>query len=109
MTLTDRRFGSEIVTTKGKVFEFDDLNCLAGYLKSGGILPENIARIVSIDFKKAGSFLDVQQAFFLKSEALKSPMRGDVATFSDQQDRDAVKTAIGGGQEMTWEDVKTGF
>ncbi|MCY7330524.1 MAG: nitrous oxide reductase accessory protein NosL [Saprospiraceae bacterium] len=109
MTLTDRRFGSEIVTTKGKVFKFDDLNCLANYLKEGGVAEQDVAQVVSVDFKKAGTFVDVQQAFFLKSEAIKSPMRGDVATFSNQQDRNVIKTTIGGGQEMTWQEVKTGF
>ncbi|MDX1911017.1 MAG: hypothetical protein SFV22_06010, partial [Saprospiraceae bacterium] len=32
MTLTDRRFGAEIVTKKGKVYKFDDLNCLMGHI-----------------------------------------------------------------------------
>jgi copper chaperone NosL len=106
MTLTDKRFGAEIVTTKGKVFKFDDLNCLINYLNSKETTPENIAQIVSVDFKKTGSFIDVGQAYFLQNEAIKSPMRGDVAAFSDKKDLEAVKAEIGGGTEMVWEDVK---
>lgn len=109
MTLTDKRFGAEVVTQKGKVYKFDDLNCLANFLKSGEVLPENIAQTLSIDFKKAGLFVPVQQAFFLQNEAIKSPMRADVACFSDQKNLDAVKAEIGGGKEMNWDGVRVGF
>ncbi len=106
MTLTDRRFGSEIITVKGKVFKFDDLNCLIGFLKSGEIPAANIAQTLSVDFKKAGSFVEVEKAFFLQNEALKSPMRGDVATFSDPKTMEAVQAVVGAGKVLTWAEVK---
>lgn len=109
MTLMDKRFGAEIVTTKGRVYKFDDLNCMVDFLKSGNIATENIAQTVAVDFQKTGSFVDVEQAFFLQNEALKSPMRSDVASFSSQKDLDAVKATVGGGKEMRWEAVKAGF
>lgn len=109
MTLTDKRFGAEIVTKKGKVFKFDDLNCLVNYLKSGAISPDQIAQTVAVDFKKTGSFVAVQQAFFLQNEAIKSPMRGDVASFSDKKDLETVKAEVGGGKDMTWEEVMAFF
>jgi len=109
MTLTDKRFGAEIVTKKGKVYKFDDLNCLVNFLKSGEVSAENIAQTLSVDFKNTGQFVDVQQAFFLENEAIKSPMRADIASFSQQQDLNAVKAEIGGGKELNWEGVKAGF
>ncbi len=109
MTLTDKRFGAEIVTKKGKVFIFDDLNCLASYLKGGTVFESEIAQIVSVDFKNTGAFVDLHKAFFLQNDAIKSPMRGDVATFSTAQDLDAVRAQIGGGTEMNWEAVKKQF
>jgi copper chaperone NosL len=109
MTLTDKRFGAEIVTQKGKVFIFDDLNCLTGYLNAGTVAEKDIAQIVIVDFKNTGAFVDVQKSFFLQNDAIKSPMRGDVASFSTPQDRDAVKAEIGGGAEMNWEAVQKLF
>lgn len=109
MTLTDKRFGAEVITVKGKVFKFDDLNCLVGYLKEGGVAEPDIAQMVAVDFKKTGSFVDVWQAYFLQSEAIKSPMRGDVASFSDKNDLEAAKTAIGSGKELSWADLKAKF
>ncbi|MBV6439084.1 MAG: hypothetical protein DYG98_11415 [Haliscomenobacteraceae bacterium CHB4] len=106
MTLTDKRFGAEIVTKKGKVYKFDDLNCLVNHLESGEIAADQIAQTVTVDFKKTGTFVDVQQAFFLHNEAIKSPMRADIASFSDKKDLEALKAEVGGGKEMSWEEVK---
>ncbi|MFN0214829.1 MAG: nitrous oxide reductase accessory protein NosL [Saprospiraceae bacterium] len=109
MTLTDKRFGAEIVTKKGKVFKFDDLNCLVNFIKSGEVSADNIAQTLSVDFKKTGQFVDVNQAFFLENDAIKSPMRADIASFSEQKDLDAVKAEIGGGKVLNWDGVKAGF
>jgi len=109
MTLTDKRFGSEVVTTKGKVFKFDDLNCLIAFLNSGEVEQKNVAQVLTIDFNKPDLFVDVRQAFFLQSAAIKSPMRGDVASFSIQKDLEAVKLKVGDGKELLWDVVKSGF
>lgn len=109
MTMTDKRFGAEIVTQKGKVYKFDDLNCLVNFIKSGELKPEQIAHTLAVDFKKTGQFVEVQQAFFLENDAIKSPMRADIASFSDQKDLEAVKTEVGGGKMMRWEEVKAAF
>lgn len=109
MTLTDRRFGAEIITDKGKVFKFDDLNCLVGYIKEGQISKENIAQVVTVDFKKTGQFVDVQRAFFLQTEALKSPMRADIASFSDKNELESTRTQTGGGKILDWTGVQEQF
>lgn len=109
MTLTDKRFGTEVVTKKGKVYKFDDLNCLVNFLKEGTVPEANIAQVVAVDFKKTGAFVDVHQAFFLQNDALKSPMRADIASFSDKKDLEAVKAEVGGGKDMTWAEVQGSF
>ncbi len=109
MTLTDKRFGAEVVTTKGRVYKFDDLNCLAGFLSSGQITLDNIGQVVAVDFKKTGQFIDVNKANFLQSDLIKSPMRADVASFSDPKELEAVKAEIGGGKTLTWQEVKLLF
>ncbi len=108
MTLTDKRYGAELVTQKGKVYKFDDLNCLVNFLKTGEVTPENTAFTLATDFK-TGQLIDVQQGFFLSNEALKSPMRADIACFTDQEHRNALKSELGGGVEMNWQEVKAGF
>jgi NosL. len=102
MTLTDKRYGAEVVTDKGKVYKFDDLNCLVNFVKSGQVPAAKVAQILTVDFSKSGQFVDVSQALFLENEALKSPMRADVASFSDKKDLESVKQQLEGGTERNW-------
>lgn len=105
MTMTDKRYGAELVTKKGKVYKFDDLNCLNNFIKSGEVPKENTAFTLVVDFKKNGQFVDVNQAIFLYNEALKSPMRADVAAFSDQNELNVVKAELGGGEVKSWKEL----
>lgn len=105
MICTDKRYGSEIVSTKGKVFKFDDLNCLANFMKDGSLPADQIGQSYVVDFANPTALIEVQKAVFLKNDALRSPMRGDVAAFSDPSACQKVKTELGGGDVWDWKTV----
>lgn len=100
MTIVDNKFGTELITTKGKVFKFDDLHCMVGYMKRDNVQEADMKHIVVNDFNSGGAFVPVQNAYFLKSETFKSPMRGDIATFKNEAEAAKVKPAD--AQVMTW-------
>lgn len=107
MTLMDQRFGAEIVTKKGRVYKFDDLNCLVAHLKAGQVAADQVEQLVAVDFAQKGQFVSLQKAFFLQNEALKSPMRADVAVFSDMKALENVRTLLGSGQTPTWQALQS--
>ena len=37
MSIADNHFGAEIMTKKGKVYKFDDMHCIAGFMKANTI------------------------------------------------------------------------
>lgn len=37
MGIVDPKYGGEVITKKGKVFKFDDLICMARFLKAEGV------------------------------------------------------------------------
>lgn len=45
MTISDGRFGAELITKKGRVYKFDDLRCLINY-KAENTSVENIKYFV---------------------------------------------------------------
>lgn len=100
MTIVDNKFGTELITTKGKVFKFDDLHCMVGYMKRDNVQEADMKHIVVNDFNSGGAFVPVQNAYFLKSETFKSPMRGDIATFKNEAE--AAKVKPSDAQVMTW-------
>jgi copper chaperone NosL len=104
MGIMDPRFGAEIITTKGKVYKFDDLICIVRFLKSGAIKQEEIKQNVIINFEKENDFIDVKNAFFFVSNELRSPMGSNAAAFTTEQ---AAQKAKAGkeGELMKWDAI----
>jgi copper chaperone NosL len=82
MTLMDQKFGAEIVSKKGKIYKFDDVNCMINFYSSGVEPKENIAHQLVIDFADPENLINAHEAFYIQSENIKSPMTSQVAAFS---------------------------
>lgn len=104
MTIMDRKFGSELITEKGRIFKFDDINCMVHYMDEQKILPETQTRLYVIDYSNPGVLIDAKAATYLQSDNLKTPMAAQTAAFSGQ---DAATPYINEwqAQRMIWGDV----
>ena len=82
MTISDGRFGAELITQKGRCYKFDDLKCLLNYKK------EKTAVIYQSYYVNAYSeknqLIDASKAFYVQNENLRSPMGGNFAAFLNQ-------------------------
>jgi copper chaperone NosL len=105
MTIMDPKFGAELVTTKGKVFKYDDVNCMVNHAKG---LPDGMAgatHLLIADMAAPATLIPVQSAFFLRSDEIRSPMGSRVAAFSDAEVRDSLMAVIG-GTVIDWHGLK---
>ncbi len=105
MTVSDARFGAEMVSKKGKVFKFDDISCLLSYMKMDEGPSNADAKVYVVDFCGAHTLLDAQQAHFLKSDALKSPMGSNVAAFQHSDSLRNIQQHVAGNQ-IQWIDLR---
>ena len=96
MTISDARFGAEIVTRKGKFFKFDDAHCLLSYVHSGILDPQDIAGIYLVDFCGDHALTKVETTFLLQSEELRSPMGGNIAAFTSEDSLNKMKEKFNG-------------
>ena len=96
MAISDTRFGGELITKKGKIYKFDDLHCLAGFMQSKAVGENEIAQTLTIIFDKPNSFVEVDKAVFLKGEGVKSPMGSNTAGFADKEDALRVQETMKG-------------
>jgi len=103
MTISDNRFGAEIVTKKGKAFRFDDLHCIKGYLHEGKIKPDDIGNIYFIDFSMPGNLIEVSKSYFIQNDQLNSPMGSNTVAFGSKDSLESYKTQFS-GKELTWEE-----
>lgn len=85
MGITDTRFAAEVITKKGKVYKFDDLHCMVGFLKKGKVNEKDIAQKVVVNFEDFNEFLDVSSVTFVICEELKSPMGSNAAGFKTKE------------------------
>lgn len=81
MTLMDRKFGAELVTSKGKIYKFDDVNCLFNFYNEGTVNKDDYAFKLVIDFSQPEKLINAETARYLKSPGIKSPMASEVAAF----------------------------
>lgn len=85
MTLMDKKFGAELVTTKGKVYKFDDVNCMVNFINSGYLEAEILEHKLVVDYTQSGKLIPAEEAFYLKSDEIRSPMASEVAAFETEK------------------------
>jgi len=105
MTISDHRFGAEIITKKGKAFKFDDEKCIIGFLNTKKVAQEDISGIYFVDFSIPDKLVNVEEAHFLQCPALKSPMGGNIAAFSNEDSLAKTFQQIN-GNKISWEDMQ---
>lgn len=104
MTISDQRFGAEIVTKKGRVIKFDDSYCMLGYLKTKDLALTEIKNIYLTNFTGDHQLLNVEEAVMLQSNALRGPMGGNIAA-SDQIDSINKMKERFPGTHLLWSEI----
>lgn len=104
MTIMDRKFGSELVTEKGRIFKFDDINCMVHYLDEQNLLADTKASKYVIAYNNPGVLIDAGTAIFLRSDQIKSPMAGRTAALSDSKAAATFKEQWE-TETLNWKDV----
>jgi copper chaperone NosL len=107
MTLVDQHYGAEFISARGRVYTFDDLNCLTAYQRRPSTQAGSGARAVVVDFQRANQFIPVDQALFLQHPGLRTPMASGLAAFVNEADLEAARRELGGGgRVLRWPEVQ---
>ena len=83
MKISDGKFGAELITNKGRIYKFDDLNCMIAFNKSNEKIKMN-QHFVN-DYEANNQLIDATTAWFIKHETIKSPMGSNTAAFSKKE------------------------
>jgi copper chaperone NosL len=101
MGISEPGFAAELVTDKGKVFPFDSIECLAAYTVGP---PEVKGTPWVTNFNKPGEWLKADEAFFIRSPNLRSPMGLNLAAFKTRADFEKAMAKFQGA-DLRWDDV----
>ncbi|MHB1169281.1 MAG: nitrous oxide reductase accessory protein NosL [Longimicrobiales bacterium] len=104
MAIVDERYGSELVTRTGLTHTFDSIECLADYvLRLDDV--ETIHSLWVTSFQHPGELIAVEDALFLHSEMLRSPMGANLTAFRSDAITERSLLDSFGGDVLTWEEV----
>lgn len=104
MIISDQRYGTELVTDKGKVYKFDSVECLAVEYLEENIKHQQIHSLWVTNFAEQGKFVLASQANYLRSLELRSPMGLGLTAFSQTISDDRYQK-LDSGEWLEWEEV----
>lgn len=104
MTIADKKFGSELVTSKGKAYKFDSIECLAAYRYNTELSASDIHSMWVTDFSHPGAFLNAEAATIIASERTKSPMGMGLLAVNTEQEA-AKLIQVVGGKILPWDQI----
>jgi copper chaperone NosL len=81
MAISEKQYASELVTRDGDALKFDDIGCMVNYLGEKK-QKEEIAAMFVTDFESR-AWIRAEDAHYVKTEKLKTPMGGGVIAFKD--------------------------
>ncbi|MGN6419459.1 MAG: nitrous oxide reductase accessory protein NosL [Pseudobacter sp.] len=96
MTISDLKFGGELLTKKGKVYKFDDSKCLQAFLTEGTVKRDNLHSVYLLDHGGNGTLIESSKAILLKSSDFRSPMGGDLAAFKSREEAENAQKTFKG-------------
>ncbi|MBK9150541.1 MAG: nitrous oxide reductase accessory protein NosL [Saprospiraceae bacterium] len=100
----DPKFGAEMITAKGKVYKFDDVNCLVHYMTENKSNSADIKAYYVLDWNQPGTLIDALTAEYIFSENLKTPMASNIAAISETTIADSLLIKWK-GKRMNWNDI----
>jgi copper chaperone NosL len=104
MRIIDQRFAAQLVTTRGKSYSFDAVECLLGFLDRGELPPAEVRSLWVANGAAEGALIDARTARYLRSPDIRSPMGFGVMAFATDPEL-AAGRAVHGGDALTWEQL----
>lgn len=94
MTLVDQQHAAQLVTKKGKVFNFDAIECMVHYLNE--IDTTTIGLYLVSDYNNPGTLITTKTATFIISEGIPSPMGANLSAVSTATEAQNILNEQGG-------------
>jgi copper chaperone NosL len=100
MTIVDKAHAAQLVTKKGKQFKYDAIECLVWNVNEVPGLAEESILLVA-DYLSPGTMLPAEQAGYIVSPRIKSPMGANLSAVANEQKVDSLIISYG-GDKFNW-------
>ena len=100
MTIVGQQHAAEAVTSKGKVFKFDAIECMVNYLD--GQDGQEYAFLLANDYEKPGELIPAASSYYLISPNIPSPMGAFLSAFETREQASKAQSEKG-GEVFDWD------
>jgi copper chaperone NosL len=104
MTVSQEEFASQLVTDRGRSHVFDSVECMAEFVNEEGVPRDQIRSLWVSDFSAPGTWIPAEDARFLRSPELRSPMGMGLSAHASDAAVAALRSEFG-GETLSWEQV----
>ncbi len=105
MTIMDKRFGSEIVTDKGKAYKYCSIECMVREYNRDEKINANAENFFANDYEEPGFLTDATKLHYIISENMPSPMGEGLNAFANK-DKAQFYQEKNTGTLYNWEKLK---
>lgn len=98
MIVMDKRYGAEFITDKAKIYFFDSIECLVGYLDDKKLNKNNYSSVWVGNYANPGNLIDASKAIYLKNDNFRSPMGLNVLAVESKEQFESIFNQYGGKQ-----------
>ena len=81
MAISEKRYAAELIDSEGEVFKFDDIGCMANFIK-GQKTASQVGALYVMDFDD-GEWIKADSAYYVRSSQLATPMNGGIIAFKN--------------------------
>jgi copper chaperone NosL len=104
MTIVQPQYGAVLVTDKYRSYKFDAVECMVAYYLEERIPRENVHSMWTIDFENPRELINVEDAFYLYTDNLPSPMGLNVSAYRNREFALSMQDQYG-GEIIDWDRV----
>lgn len=91
MLIKDELHAAQAVTSDNDHLNFDAVECLVNYISTEN--RNNITSLYVADYGNSGELISAENAYYLKSDAIKSPMDANLSAFDSKDRAEKYRTA----------------
>ncbi len=105
MNIVDQQFASQLVTSKGKAYSYDAIECMVHSLQEEFSDVEMAYQLIA-DFNTPGNLIDAKSASYLVSDKLPSPMAENLSGYKSEDDAQNKQLEFG-GKIYNWDEIQS--
>ena len=106
MTIVDSQHSAQLVTTKGKAFKYDAIECMLNDLQHWEQAPVQLYLVA--DYAQPKLLIDATEAHYLITESIPSPMGAFLSAFEKLENREQI-LSDNGGDAHDWQTLRETF